>query len=99
MTVAVCPLNTGRRPSPLPSRGPCRRGNRVRLGDRQVFFEQYLGAIAIEFPDLKLPAPCGDQQVSFSIPVRPLEVIQELDLSTYFQPVADTQAVDRLIDA
>ena len=66
---------------------------------RQVFFEQYLGAIAIEFPDLKLPAPCGDEQVSFSIPVRPLEVIQELDLSTYFQPVADTQAVDRLIDA
>ena len=85
--------------SPLPSLGPCWRRGRVRFGERQIFFEQYLGAIAIEIPDLELSAPRGDQQVSFSIPVRPLEVIQQLDLSIPFQPVVDTQAVCRLIDA
>ena len=89
----------GRRSSPLPSLGPCWRGGRVRFGERQVFFEQDLGASGIEIPDLELPAPRRDQQVSFSIPVRPLEVIQQLDLSIHFQPVADTQPVYRLIDA
>jgi hypothetical protein len=88
-----------RRSKLLPSLSPCWRGGRVRFGERQVFFEHYLRAIAIEIPDLELPAARGDQQLSFSIPVRPLEVIQQLDLSLDFQPVADTQAVHRLIDA
>ena len=85
--------------SPLPSLGPCWRRGRVRFGARQIFFEQYLGAIAIEIPDLELFVPRGDQQMSLSIPVRPLEVIQQSDPSLHFQPVSDAQAVYRLIDA
>ena len=99
--VAVPPLHliVGRRSTPLPSVGPGWRGGRVRFGNRHVVFEQYLRAVAIEIPDLEFPAPRGDQQVSVSIPVRPLEVIQQVDLSLHFQPVGDTQAVYRLIDA
>ena len=52
----------------------------------------------MKMPDLEFSAPRGDQQVSISIPVRPLDVIQQLDLSIHFQPVADTEAVYRQLD-
>src|SRR5262249_60552131 len=56
-------------------------------------------SLAVECHDLELPTARRNQEMSISIPVSPLEVIQLVDLTIRFQPVVDPQAVYRLIHA
>jgi hypothetical protein len=54
---------------------------------------------AIEIPCLKPSVTRRDQKVSFSIPVRPLDVTQQLKRVSRFERVAEPHAIYGLIDA
>ncbi len=70
----------------------------VRLEKRQILFEDRYGSIGIQIPHLQFSRPGRGQQLSFSIPVRPLKVVQELKITAGPQSVANAQAVHCLVD-
>lgn len=53
----------------------------------------------LEIPDLKLSGSGGNQQLSLTVPIRPLDVIQQLEAPFRFQRVEDAQTVHRLVHA